>query len=445
MTVGNEKSVTYKPPEIVIERGGWGNKLDFLFSCISLSVGLGNVWRFPYLCYKNGGGVFLVTYTIAMIFCGIPMFYQEVAIGQYLGSGGMTFIGQLCPILKGVGYATMTIVFLLDIYYCIIIAWTLYYLICTFATIPYLPWADCDNWWNTKDCSAGESDIFNVTRNHSVLSNINRTTTPVEEFFDRKVLGITDGIENIGGMQWQLFTCLVIGWIMIYSVIRKGLHQSGKIIWFTAMFPYVVLIILLVRAVTLNGAYVGLLYYVTPRWEELLTPEPWMEGATQIFFAYSIGCGALPALGSYNKFHHNCYKDAVITCVVNTLTSLLAGAVTFCILGHLAVSQNTDVGSVVKSGPGLVFLTYPEVVLKLPGSAFWAIVFFVMLIILGIDSEFCLVESFITGVVDNWSESLRPHRDTFTAIICVLMFLLGIPMVTHMLVIQQARNCTKIN
>lgn len=74
------------------------------------------------------------------------MFYQEVAIGQYLGSGGMTFIGQLCPILKGVGYATMTIVFLLDIYYCIIIAWTLYYLICTFATVPYLPWADCGMW-----------------------------------------------------------------------------------------------------------------------------------------------------------------------------------------------------------------------------------------------------------------------------------------------------------
>lgn len=79
-------------------------------------------------------------------------------------------------------------------------------------------------------------------------------------------------------------------------------------IWFTAIFPYVVLFILLVRAVTLDGAANGLLYYVTPRWEELLKPEPWMDGATQIFFAYSIGCGALPALGSYNKFHHNAYK-----------------------------------------------------------------------------------------------------------------------------------------
>lgn len=158
----DSKLVTYKPAQDD-ERGGWGNKLDFLFSCISLSVGLGNVWRFPYLCYKNGGGknisknwytfyihfaflgAFIVTYTIAMIICGIPMFFQEVAIGQYLGSGGMTFVGQLCPILKGVGYAAMTLVFLLDVYYCIIISWTIFYLMSTFSYLPTLPWSGCGN------------------------------------------------------------------------------------------------------------------------------------------------------------------------------------------------------------------------------------------------------------------------------------------------------------
>lgn len=411
--------------KVKLERGGWNNKLDFLFSCISLSVGLGNVWRFPYLCYKNGGGAFLVTYTIAMIFCGIPMFYQEVAIGQYLGSGGMTFVGQLCPIFKGVGYATMTIVFLLDVYYCIIIAWTLFYLISTFSILPHLPWAHCNNFWNTPAC------IENATQ-HQINATISkRVASPVEEYFDHAVLGISSGIEDIGGMQWSLFVCLIVGWILIYSIIRKGLHQSGKIIWFTAIFPYVVLLILLGRAVTLQGASAGLMYYITPRWEELLSPIPWMDGATQIFFAYSIGCGALPALGSFNKFHHNCYKDALITCVINTLTSLLAGCVTFSILGHIAEEYGANVGDVVKSGPGLVFLTYPEVVLKLPGAALWAGIFFLMLIMLGIDSEFCLVESFITGVVDNWSETLRPHRDKFTVVICVVMFLLGVPMVTH--------------
>ncbi|XP_073972205.1 sodium- and chloride-dependent GABA transporter 1-like [Rhodnius prolixus] len=406
------------------ERGGWSNKLDFLFSCISLSVGLGNVWRFPYLCYKNGGGAFLVTYGIAMIFCGIPMFFQEVAIGQYLGSGGSTLVGQLCPILQGVGYATMTIVFLLDLYYCIIIAWTLFYLISTFAWIPELPWSNCDNWWNSKSC-------FVTGMNATLIHNYtNQTRTPVEEFWQERVLGQSGGIADIGGMRWELLACLVMGWCMVYLVICRGIHQSGKVIWFTAIFPYIVLLILLVRGLTLPGAGEGLLYYVTPRWEELLSPVPWIDGATQIFFAYSIGTGALPALGSYNNFNHNCYRDAVITCIINTITSLLAGCVTFAILGNIALEQGTSVANVVSSGPGLVFLTYPEAVLKLPGATAWAVIFFLMLITLGVDSEFCLVESFVTGMVDNWPKLLRPHRGKFTFLICLLLCLLGIPMVT---------------
>ncbi|XP_075218213.1 sodium- and chloride-dependent GABA transporter 2-like [Lycorma delicatula] len=412
-------------PPVDEERGGWGNKLDFLFSCISVSVGLGNVWRFPYLCYKNGGGAFLVTYGIAMLFCGIPIFFQEVAVGQYLGAGGMTLVGTLCPILQGVGYATMTIVFFLDIYYCIIISWTLFYFISSFTSIPNLPWSTCDNWWNTESC-------YLPGMNSTVVhSKTNHTTTPVEEYWDKRVLGITDGIETLGGMQWELLGCLLLGWLLVYLIICRGIHQSGKIIWFTALFPYVVLLILLVRGVTLPGAGDGLLYYITPRWEKLLGPGPWIDGATQIFFAYSIGTGALPALGSYNKFHHNCYKDAIITCIINTLTCLLAGCVTFSILGNIALEQGTEVAEVVKSGPGLVFLTYPEVVLKLPGAPAWAAIFFFMLVVLGIDSEFCIVESFVTGLVDNWPETLRPHRAKFTLGTCILFCLLGIPMVTH--------------
>ncbi|XP_029665225.1 sodium- and chloride-dependent GABA transporter 1-like [Formica exsecta] len=419
------------------ERGGWDNKLDFLFSCISVSVGLGNVWRFPYLCYKNGGGAFLITYGIAMLFCGIPIFFQEVAIGQYLGAGGMSLVGQLCPLLQGVGYATMTIVFFLDIYYCIIISWTLFYLISTFVNLPKVPWSGCGNWWNTDDCFDATKDNkstlgqINCSKIISAENNTCHHTTPVEEYWDQRVLGITSGIETIGKIQWELLGCLIVGWLLVYSIIRRGLHQSGKIIWFSALFPYVVLFILLGRGGTLEGSYEGLLYYVTPRWEELRNPGPWIDGATQIFFAYSIGTGALPALGSYNKFHHNCYRDAIITCVVNTLTCLLAGCVTFSILGHIALEQQTQVSEVVKSGPGLVFLTYPEVVLKLPGASLWAIIFFVMLLILGIDSEFCIVESFITGMVDYWPDTLRPHRIKFTIAICLIMFALGVPMVTN--------------
>ncbi|KAK2714277.1 sodium- and chloride-dependent GABA transporter 1-like [Artemia franciscana] len=415
-----------------VERGGWGNKLDFLFSCISVSVGLGNVWRFPYLCYKNGGGSFLITYFIAMFLCGIPIFFQEVAIGQYLGSGGMTLVGHLCPILQGVGFSTMIIVFFLDVYYCIIIAWTIFYLINCFTQLPSLPWENCDNWWNTDACFKGSSNqtALKIVHNTSIPFGHNHTRTPVEEYWDSRVLGITSGIEDLGGMQWELVGCLFLAWVFVYIIIWKGLHQSGKIIWFTALFPYFVLIILLFRGITLEGAGEGLLYYVKPDWSKLATSGPWIDGATQIFFAYSVGTGALPALGSYNNFHHNMYKDAVITCFVNTLTSLLAGCVTFSILGHIALTQGSTVSDVVKSGPGLVFLTYPEVVLKLPGSPAWAIIFFVMLLILGIDSEFCNVESFVTGLVDYWPNLLRPHRRKFTLCCVFAMFILGLPMVT---------------
>jgi len=436
-------------------RGEWGNSLDFLFSCISVSVGLGNVWRFPYLCYKNGGGAFLIVYFISMAFCGVPIFLQEVAIGQYLGSGGMTLVAQVAPMLKGVGIATMCVVGFLDIYYSVIIAWTLFYLFMGFSDLQNgVPWQSCDGWWNTKNCfhkseknatveamSKEVHDAINATVNGTLIRHkreyINKTAldrqySPVEEYWERRVLQMNMGLEEgLGSMQWELAGCLFLAWIIVYSIIAKGLHTSGKIIWFTALFPYFVMIILLFRAITLPGAWDGLAYYVHVDWNKLAEGRTWIDGATQIFFAYSVGMGALPALGSYNKFHHNCFRDAIITCIVNTLTCLLAGVLVFSILGYMANIQETNIHGVVNSGPGLVFLTYPDMVLSLPASVVWATIFFLMLLTLGVDSEFCNVEALVTGIVDNWPDQLLRHRRLFTIILSICLFLLGLPMVTQ--------------
>ena len=123
------------------------------------------------------------------------------------------------------------------------------------------------------------------------------------------MLRINSGLEfGLGNINLELVGCLALAWLCVYGIIAKGLHSSGKIIWFTALFPYFVMAILLCRALTLEGAADGLLYYITPDWSKLTEGQTWIDGATQIFFAYSVGMGALPALGSYNKFHHNCYK-----------------------------------------------------------------------------------------------------------------------------------------
>ena len=124
-------------------------------------------------------------------------------------------------------------------------------------------------------------------------------------------------------------------------------------------------------------------------------------------------------------------RDAIITCIVNTLTCLLAGVLVFSILGYMAKVQETTIADVVNSGPGLVFLTYPDLVLSLPGSVIWAVIFFVMLLVLGVDSEFCNVEALVTGIVDNWPQALLKHRRLFTVGMCLLMFILGLPMTTE--------------
>jgi len=274
-----------------------------------------------------------------------------------------------------------------------------------------------------------------MIKNHSKISQHhgeNKTTTPVEEFWENRVLQMNAGIEHgLGSLNYELAGCLLLAWICVYLIIWKGLHSSGKIIWFTALFPYFVMSILLVRAVTLEGAMDGLLYYVAIDWEKLYAGKTWIDGATQIFFAYSVGMGALPALGSYNKFHHDCFRDAIITCIVNTMTCLLAGVLVFSILGYMAHVQETTIENVVNSGPGLVFLTYPDLVLKLPLSVMWAFIFFAMLLVLGIDSEFCNVEAIVTGLVDNYPQTLLKHRKLFTVGLCAFMFILGLPMCTN--------------
>ncbi|XP_037564623.2 sodium-dependent serotonin transporter [Dermacentor silvarum] len=153
--------------------------------------------------------------------------------------------------------------------------------------------------------------------------------------------------------------------------------------------PYAVLLILLLRGVTLDGSLDGIKYYLYPQWDKLLSSDVWIDAATQIFFSLGPGFGTLLALSSYNKFHNNCYRDALVTSIINCLTSFLAGFVIFSVLGYMAHVLQKDIGDVATDGPGLVFIVYPEAIATMKGSVFWSILFFLMLITLGLDSTVC--------------------------------------------------------
>lgn len=406
------------------DRGQWSNKVEFVLSVAGEIIGLGNVWRFPYLCYKNGGGAFFIPYLIFLFTCGIPVFFLETALGQYTSEGGVTAWRKICPIFEGIGYASQVIESYLNIYYIVILAWAIFYLFSSFSAT--LPWADCNHTWNTANCVDFSSNSENWT-------STSKPTSPVIEFWENRVLGLTDGIHNLGTVRWELALCLLLAWVVCYFCIWKGVKSTGKVVYFTATFPYVMLIVLLVRGVTLPGAYEGIMYYLTPDFSRLTDPQVWMDAGTQIFFSYAICQGCLTALGSYNKYNNNCYRDCIALCFLNSITSFVAGFAIFSVLGFMAREQGVPLSEVAESGPGLAFIAYPKAVTMMPVSQLWSCLFFLMLIFLGLDSQFVCVESLVTAIVDMYpAVFLKKYRRELLILgIAVVCYLLGLLLITE--------------
>ncbi|XP_073506413.1 sodium- and chloride-dependent GABA transporter 2-like [Phyllobates terribilis] len=410
--------------KLMTERGQWNNKMEFVLAVAGEIIGLGNVWRFPYLCYKNGGGAFFIPYLIFLFTCGIPVFFLETALGQYTSQGGVTSWRKICPIFEGIGYSSQVIVILLNFYYIIVLAWAFFYLFNSFTSD--LPWASCNHSWNTENCI----DFHKSNSTHNMAIN---GTSSVIEFWERRVLSISDGIDQIGSLRWELALCLLLAWVICYFCIWKGVKSTGKVVYITATFPYLMLVVLLIRGVSLPGSLQGIQFYLYPDLSRLQDPQVWMDAGTQIFFSYAICLGCLTALGSYNQYHNNCYRDCVALCFLNSGTSFVAGFAIFSILGFMAEEQGVPISEVAESGPGLAFIAYPRAVSMMPFSPLWACFFFIMVVLLGLDSQFVCVESLVTSLVDMYPSIFRKknRREQLILVVCIFSFLIGLVMLTE--------------
>lgn len=433
------------------DRPAWDSKIQYVLAQVGFSVGLGNVWRFPYLCHQNGGGAFMLLYVFLLLVVGVPLFFMELAAGQSIRQGSIGVWKQISPKLAGIGYSSCMVCFYVALYYNVIIAWSLFYLGNSFQ-YP-LPWNQCP---------------IDITTNDTVKECA--SSSPTSYFWFRKALNITNSIEESGEFNPIMTGCLLAAWTIVALAMIKGIKSSAKVMYFSSVFPYVVLFIFLIRGLMLDGAMEGITYMFYPKLEIWGHVQVWRQAATQVFFALGLGYGSVIAYSSYNPVHNNCHRDALMVSGINFMTSVLASLVVFVVLGFRAktialrcVAKNLGLLSTMMShgsnqhwwpwfnmtdpssvsiaeyrewyehygslvganitdcnlekemnegveGTGLAFIAFTEVMALFPASPFWSTLFFLMLLNLGLSTMFGTMQGILTPLMDNFN--LSGHQRT---------------------------------
>jgi len=366
------------------QRERWSSKLIFIFAAVGSAVGLGNVWRFPYLAGKYGGGAFLIPYATMLIIMGVPLLIMEFAIGQKMQLGAVGAFKKIKTQLSGIGMASVLCGFVVVSYYAVVMAWSILYFIHSFT----LAWGS-----NTKS------------------------------FFFNSVLHLSSGAGETGFIVPGIIFALVIVWALVYFSVWKGVKSVGKVVMVTMPLPVILLLILLVRGITLPGSGEGILFYLKPDFSALLDFEVWSAAMSQIFFTLTLAFGVMIAYASFQNESSDISKTAITTSFINSGISIVAGFAVFSTLGYMSLQSGTPVKELAASGPALAFIVLPRALSLVPMAPLFAVLFFVMLITLAIDSAFSLVEAASTVMCDNY-----PHlrKEDISFYVCVLGFVAGI-------------------
>ncbi|XP_058059378.1 sodium-dependent nutrient amino acid transporter 1-like [Anopheles bellator] len=374
-------------------REKWGRDIEFMLSCIAYSVGFGNIWKFPYTALKYGGGAFLLPYLIVLFVVGRPIYYLEMVLGQF-SSRGVVKLYDLAPAMRGIGVAQTIAMFVVMTYYAPVLAITFRYFVASFSST--LPWSECDpSWANCINSS------FTGKQNTSNVSSLVKSSA--ELYFNIDITHKAPSLDNGLGMpDWRLTLCLLFAWIVVATILVRGAKSTGKASYFLAIFPYVIMVVLLIQTLLLDGAMDGIMYFFKPQWDQLLSVKVWYEAVTQCFFSLSVCYGGIVAYSSFNNFSNNVHRDAVIISWLDTFTSIIAGCIVFGVIGNLAyVSGEPDIQKLASSGAGLTFITYPDAIAKfqfLP--QLFAVLFFLMLFVVGVGSNLGVTTSIITAIRD---------------------------------------------
>ncbi|CAM3780495.1 sodium-dependent transporter [Mesobacillus zeae] len=346
-------------------RPQWGTRAGFILAAIGSAVGLGNIWRFPAVAYDNGGGAFFVPYLFALLTAGIPLLILEFTLGhKYRGSAPLTY-ARLNKKFEWLGWWQVAISFVISTYYAVIIAWAMSYAVFSINQ----KWGDAP-----KDFLYG----------------------------DYLQLPATAG--SAGGIVPGVFIPLLLVWMITMGVLLKGVKRGIEIAN-KFMIPTLVILFLVIvlRAVTLDGASEGLDAFFKPDWGSIADPKVWVAAYGQIFFSLSIGFAIMITYSSYLPKKTDLTNSAFITGFANSGFELLAGIGVFSALGFMAVQQGIPVDKVVSEGVGLAFVVFPQIINEFPAfNGLFGVVFFACLTLAGLTSLISIVETYVAAVQEKF-------------------------------------------
>lgn len=343
----------------------FSSRWAFLFAAVGSAVGLGNIWRFPYVAYDNGGGAFLIPYLIALLTAGIPLLFLDYALGhRYRGSAPLVF-RRIKSWAEPVGWIQVGVAFFITIYYAAIIGWAGLYAIKSF----------------TKAWGADTNAHF------------------FGEFlqYDETATFSTDFVP-------QIALALALVWIAAIIVLAIGVDKGiGKVATFFIPILVVLFLIVVVQAVLLPGAATGLDALFTPDWGALTNPTVWVAAYGQIFFSLSVGFGIMLTYSSYLRPRSNLTGTGLTTAFANSSFEVLAGIGVFAALGFMAVQQSVAVDEVATSGIGLAFVAFPAIINEMAFGPVFGFLFFASLTIAGFTSLFSLMEVVVSAIKDKFN------------------------------------------
>uniref|UniRef100_A0A914WCA1 Transporter n=1 Tax=Plectus sambesii TaxID=2011161 RepID=A0A914WCA1_9BILA len=422
----------------------WSTQVGFFLSCLGFMVGVGNIWRFPSKVYLHGGGAFLIPYFVCLIGLGLPIVYLHLCLGQYSGLSASGVFTKMMPLASGIGWTLVVGAVPLCIYYNMTVAWGLYYFWYSLSgfLVPdgTLPWATCEPEWVAKH------NCCDLRGNKSCFEN-KLSMTSTEAFFHFQVLhrtpviNVTTDIFNhtetvthaeLGPLQGQIVLALAVAWILTFFCVSNGIGSIGWAVYFTTTVPYLLLIILLFRGLSLDGASDGVHFFWKPDLEQIWRSEVWTSAAEQAFYSLGIDAGPLITMASYSRFRNNIYRDAWLLVAINTMTSLLCGTVLFSFVGFLAHEQGKNINELLRHDSlYLAFTAYPAVTSYMEFGPLWAAVFFGMVVLSAIDAEFAWIEMIAASFMEKAGARGSKFERKIIIALCIFSFICGLPFCTR--------------